>query len=110
MARPERFELPTTKFVAWYSIQLSYGRVIRRLAGKKPRCAAGPVQRGGGLFCVAGISSTAEPQVSTRWRFGMRQIPDETPKDALSHDRGLDQLQPFRFGLTYRTRLWSSIW
>ena len=26
MARPERFELPTTKFVAWYSIQLSYGR------------------------------------------------------------------------------------
>src|SRR6185312_1354735 len=27
MARPERFELPTTKFVAWYSIQLSYGRV-----------------------------------------------------------------------------------
>ena len=28
MARPERFELPTTKFVAWYSIQLSYGRVL----------------------------------------------------------------------------------
>ncbi len=28
MARPERFELPTTKFVAWYSIQLSYGRVF----------------------------------------------------------------------------------
>ena len=26
MVRPERFELPTTKFVAWYSIQLSYGR------------------------------------------------------------------------------------
>jgi hypothetical protein len=26
LARPERFELPTTKFVAWYSIQLSYGR------------------------------------------------------------------------------------
>ncbi len=29
MARPERFELPTTKFVAWYSIQLSYGRVVK---------------------------------------------------------------------------------
>ena len=28
MARPERFELPTTKFVAWYSIQLSYGRIL----------------------------------------------------------------------------------
>ena len=26
MARPERFELPTTWFVARYSIQLSYGR------------------------------------------------------------------------------------
>ncbi len=31
MARPERFELPTTKFVAWYSIQLSYGRVNPKL-------------------------------------------------------------------------------
>jgi hypothetical protein len=26
MARPERFELPTTWFEAKYSIQLSYGR------------------------------------------------------------------------------------
>ena len=26
VARPERFELPTPKFVAWCSIQLSYGR------------------------------------------------------------------------------------
>ena len=29
MARPERFELPTTWFVARYSIQLSYGRLDR---------------------------------------------------------------------------------
>jgi hypothetical protein len=28
MARPEGFEPPTTKFVAWYSIQLSYGRTM----------------------------------------------------------------------------------
>ncbi len=28
MARPERFELPTARFVAEYSIQLSYGRVF----------------------------------------------------------------------------------
>jgi hypothetical protein len=34
MARPERFELPTTKFVAWYSIQLSYGRFDHRFGGK----------------------------------------------------------------------------
>ena len=33
MARPERFELPTTKFVAWYSIQLSYGREEAELLG-----------------------------------------------------------------------------
>ncbi len=26
VVRPERFELPTPKFVAWCSIQLSYGR------------------------------------------------------------------------------------
>ena len=31
MARPERFELPTNWFEASYSIQLSYGRVDRRL-------------------------------------------------------------------------------
>jgi hypothetical protein len=28
LARPERFELPTTRFEAEYSIQLSYGRVL----------------------------------------------------------------------------------
>ena len=27
LARPERFELPTARFVAGYSIQLSYGRI-----------------------------------------------------------------------------------
>jgi hypothetical protein len=26
VARPERFELPTPRFEAWCSIQLSYGR------------------------------------------------------------------------------------
>ena len=28
LARPERFELPTARFVAGYSIQLSYGRIV----------------------------------------------------------------------------------
>ncbi len=41
LARPERFELPTTKFVAWYSIQLSYGRVEPRiLAAGRAHCRA----------------------------------------------------------------------
>ena len=31
MVRPERFELPTTWFVARYSIQLSYGRIVQGL-------------------------------------------------------------------------------
>ena len=31
LVRPERFELPTPKFVAWCSIQLSYGRASRQL-------------------------------------------------------------------------------
>ena len=32
MARPEGFEPPTPKFVAWCSIQLSYGRLYRFLS------------------------------------------------------------------------------
>ncbi len=31
MARPERFELPTSWFVARRSIQLSYGRIALRM-------------------------------------------------------------------------------
>ena len=34
MARPERFELPTTWFEARYSIQLSYGRVDNKYKGQ----------------------------------------------------------------------------
>src|SRR5690606_8263622 len=40
LARPERFELPTTWFEARYSIQLSYGRVA----------AAGPRDGGGAII------------------------------------------------------------
>ncbi len=35
MARPERFELPTARFVAEYSIQLSYGRIVGVLAERE---------------------------------------------------------------------------
>jgi len=31
LARPERFELPTPWFEAKYSIQLSYGRIIKMI-------------------------------------------------------------------------------
>ena len=34
MARPERFELPTARFVAEYSIQLSYGRIVWLIGGE----------------------------------------------------------------------------
>ena len=37
MARPERFERPTPKFVAWCSIQLSYGRTRPRIIWKGSR-------------------------------------------------------------------------
>ena len=50
MARPERFELPTTWFVARYSIQLSYGRAgaayyrgappARQAVGVKPEASS----------------------------------------------------------------------
>src|ERR1051325_9114181 len=39
MARPERFELPTPRFVVWCSIQLSYGRFCRRTAKRPARTA-----------------------------------------------------------------------
>ena len=37
LARPERFELPTTWFVARYSIQLSYGRIVRAIVRRFSR-------------------------------------------------------------------------
>ena len=43
MARPERFELPTTWFVARYSIQLSYGRVFDCIAAEGTGQARGGI-------------------------------------------------------------------
>ncbi len=40
LARPERFELPTARFVAEYSIQLSYGRIVCYSRLKPPYIAS----------------------------------------------------------------------
>ncbi len=64
MARPEGFEPPTTKFVAWYSIQLSYGRAQKRncdlrmavsqsLDAAQESCSDPPVCTGVGAFATA---------------------------------------------------------
>ena len=40
LARPERFELPTPRFEAWCSIQLSYGRRTRSLGSQGTKVKA----------------------------------------------------------------------
>src|SRR6186713_3272733 len=44
MARPERFELPAPRFVVWCSIQLSYGRAVRRARHRGRSRAAQPAR------------------------------------------------------------------
>jgi hypothetical protein len=58
MARPERFELPTTKFVAWYSIQLSYGRVVKPYCCRLDRDAEGAEARSGIIQVLAAAVNT----------------------------------------------------
>ena len=55
MARPERFELPTTKFVAWYSIQLSYGRFGLRFGGNICVAQFAPFNEGADYSVPGGI-------------------------------------------------------
>jgi hypothetical protein len=43
LARPERFELPTARFVAEYSIQLSYGRIVLCVAEADYIRSPGPI-------------------------------------------------------------------
>ena len=57
LARPERFELPTTWFVARYSIQLSYGRVSG--VGKLARGGV-PCQGKGGVAEREGFEPSME--------------------------------------------------
>src|SRR5579863_586566 len=62
MARPERFELPTTWFVARYSIQLSYGRLINLSVHTSLSPSLAPIH--------LGIPASASPGVklSLHWR------------------------------------------
>ena len=58
MARPERFELPTPRFEAWCSIQLSYGRRVGEPRDTGPCSQALPpfwaLQRGFGSAAMRG--------------------------------------------------------
>jgi hypothetical protein len=56
LARPERFELPTAWFVARYSIQLSYGRIVYSLGGSPSRAAhtTDPDPSGKAVFAAFG--------------------------------------------------------
>jgi hypothetical protein len=58
MVRPERFELPTTKFVAWYSIQLSYGRTVKLNCCRPVLKPEGAEARSGIIQVLAAIVNT----------------------------------------------------
>ena len=61
LVRPERFELPTTKFVAWYSIQLSYGRIETGVA-TLASTASQPSKPWRASRCEATLHHSAEPR------------------------------------------------
>ena len=67
MARPERFELPTPWFVARYSIQLSYGRLVLSENFPDFRTASQTVYA---FMAESAIHSLRLPLVrgQTRWR------------------------------------------
>src|SRR5437763_7289472 len=58
MARPERFERPTPRFVVWCSIQLSYGRVfVGHVRARKPERLPGRAREA----CEGGLSYPLRP-------------------------------------------------
>ncbi len=79
LARPERFELPTPKFVVWCSIQLSYGRAFRfRGRGKTGRRKRWPAsnrfcRRGQGRICLL-FRPPCRPAPSGRSAPGRRHV------------------------------------
>ena len=65
VARPERFELPTPRFVVWCSIQLSYGRVAQ--------CAEGSAQGAEMSFPIKGKAAHSYRLAATLARDGARR-------------------------------------
>ena len=55
LARPERFELPTPRFVVWCSIQLSYGRLT----------SPGIIAPSAGAACGARHSYSLKPPLAS---------------------------------------------
>ena len=68
LARPERFELPTARFVAEYSIQLSYGRIVL-CRGRWP------LLRGGAPRRAAHSTDPGPSGKAVFWAFGHYQLP-----------------------------------
>src|SRR5690349_21319270 len=75
MARPERFELPTTKFVAWYSIQLSYGRAVKLVCPDSAAEAMGAEARSGIIqIGRGGVNTFFKISSLSTWRSAIRMI------------------------------------
>ena len=66
MARPKRFELLTPRFVVWCSIQLSYGRMLRKEAFAWPTQRADSYRPGPRMARLFGKSKAAGDQAVAR--------------------------------------------
>ena len=84
MARPERFELPTAWFVARYSIQLSYGRMVwLAVVPRGPHIllsSGAPVKAGSPL-----IHRAAGASVASRQREKLQFLQFPTQRDVFRH-------------------------
>ena len=65
LARPERFELPTPRFVVWCSIQLSYGRLVASGRAGRVREAAETTRIGDGWQEPTVVRATSLKNVPT---------------------------------------------
>ncbi len=87
MARPERFELPTARFVAEYSIQLSYGRIVLCVAETDYIRWPGPLASQNWPEFGSGIEI---------WQHRVSLLPDFVQKAAAGIVQGFRQLPHVR--------------